>query len=89
MLLRNPCKNLNSYDNPFWGKSKEGPNSKKTRKGKIPKIVVSLSCSAKPLVARNPLGPKVVLKFRNVWKMFEGVYEDMCGVECLLMSIEG
>ena len=27
------------------------------RSGKIPKIVVSLSCSAKPLVARNPLGP--------------------------------
>ena len=21
MLLRNPCKNLKSYDNPFWGKS--------------------------------------------------------------------
>ena len=28
------------------------------RSGKIPKIVVSLSCSAKPLVARNTLGPK-------------------------------
>ena len=55
MLLRNPCKNLKSYDNPFWGKSKEGKTNKSE---KIPKIVVSLSCSAKPLVARNTLGPK-------------------------------
>ena len=26
MLLRNPCKNLKSYDNPFWGKSNGGNN---------------------------------------------------------------
>ena len=58
MLLRNPCKNVKSYDNPFWGKSREGPPS---IRGKIPKIVVSLSCSAKPLVARNALGPKEFL----------------------------
>ena len=60
MLLRNPCKNLKSYDNPFWGKSKEGTNTKK-KIVKIPKIVVSLSCSAKPLVAHNTLGPKFPL----------------------------
>ncbi len=29
-----------------------------TRCGKIPKIMAYLSCSAKPLVAHNPLGPK-------------------------------
>ena len=61
MLLRSPCKNLKSYDNPFWGKSKEGPKKKKNNNKmwkKLPKIVAYLSCSAKPLVARNPLGPK-------------------------------
>ena len=61
MLLRNPCKNLKSYDNPFWGKRNAGKKKKKNNNkkyGKIPKIVVSLSCSAKPLVARNTLGPK-------------------------------
>ena len=46
MLLRNPCKNLESYDNPFWGKSKEGNKKKRKEKreksGKIPKIVVTL-----------------------------------------------
>merc|ERR1712074_51322 len=34
LLLRNPCKNLKSYDNPFWGKSKEGKNNNKNRKVK-------------------------------------------------------
>ena len=63
MLLRNPCKNLKSYDNPFWAKSKEGNNSSTNKNGKIPKIVVSLSCSANPLVARNTLGPIVATTF--------------------------
>ena len=36
MLLRNPCKNSKSYDNPFWGKSKEG--NKKKRKEKKRKV---------------------------------------------------
>ena len=58
MLLRNPCENLKSYDNPFWGKSTEGKKRKKKKSEKIPKIMAYLSCSAKPLVARNTLGPK-------------------------------
>merc|ERR1712074_47338 len=37
LLLRNPCKNLKSYDNPFWGKSNAGKNNNK-KYGKIPKI---------------------------------------------------
>ena len=32
--FRSPCKNLKSYDNPFWVKSKEGKKCEK-----IPKIV--------------------------------------------------
>ena len=28
MLVRNACKNLKSYDNPFWGKSNAGKNKK-------------------------------------------------------------
>ena len=56
--FRSPCKNLKSYDNPFWDKSKEVPRRPRPRFEKIPKIVAYLSCSAKPLVARNPLGPK-------------------------------
>ena len=58
-LVRSPCKNLKFYDIPFWGKSKEGnknTKNKNTRK-KLPKIVAYLSCSAKLLVACNPLGP--------------------------------
>ena len=39
MLLRNPCKNSKSYVNPFWGKSN---GSKKKKRRKIPKIVVTL-----------------------------------------------
>ena len=35
-LRKNPYKKLKSYDNPFWGKSKEG--KKKTRKEKSEKI---------------------------------------------------
>ena len=31
-LVRSPCKNLKSYDNPFWGKSKEGPNNNTKKK---------------------------------------------------------
>ena len=31
MLLRNPCKNLKSYDNPFW---KNGDNGRKKEKRK-------------------------------------------------------
>ena len=69
MLLRNPCKNLKSYDNPFWGKSNAGNKNKNKNKNKkcekIPKIMAYLSCSAKPLVARNPLGPKEVKKYQK------------------------
>merc|ERR1712105_307639 len=57
LLLRNPCKNLKSYDNPFWGKSKEGKKKEKKTSEKIPKIMAYLSCSAKLLVARNTLRP--------------------------------
>jgi hypothetical protein len=28
LLLRSPCKNLESYDNPFWGFSNGGKNKK-------------------------------------------------------------
>ena len=31
----NPCENLKSYDNPFWGKSKEGNKKKNNKSGKI------------------------------------------------------
>jgi hypothetical protein len=29
LLLRSPCKNLEPYDNPFWGFSNGGNNNKK------------------------------------------------------------
>ena len=32
LLLRSPCKNLKSYDNPLWGKGRGGNNKKKKRK---------------------------------------------------------
>ena len=58
-----PCKNLKSYDNPFWGKSNKVWKSADILPEEcgyifVMKIMVSLSCSAKPLVARNTLGPK-------------------------------
>ena len=34
LLLRSPCKNLKSYDNPLWGKSREGKKKKKKKKKK-------------------------------------------------------
>ena len=34
MLLRNPCKNLKSYDNPFWKNSDDGRKKKKKKKKK-------------------------------------------------------
>ena len=57
MLLRNPCKNLKSYNNPFWGKSK-GTKKKirKEKRRKIPKIVATTFAAAKP-PAQRPLGP--------------------------------
>ena len=51
MLLRNPCKNLKSYDNPFWGKSNGGKKKekKKEKRRKIPKIVVITFAAANRL----------------------------------------
>ena len=37
MLLRSPCKNLEPYDNPFWGFS-NGGNKKKKKKNKKKKF---------------------------------------------------
>jgi hypothetical protein len=42
LLVRTQCKNLKSYDNPFWGKSEEGKKKKK-RKGKITTFVCASS----------------------------------------------
>ena len=42
MLLRSPCKNLKSYNNPFW-KNSEGGGGKK-RKEKKSMIIVVPSC---------------------------------------------
>ena len=47
MLLRNPCKNLKSYDNPFWKNSEGGRKKKKERKKEKEKksmIIVVPSC---------------------------------------------
>ena len=50
MALRNPCKNLKSYDNPFWknsdGGRKKGRKKKERRKKKEKKsmIIVVPSC---------------------------------------------
>ena len=51
MLLRNPCKNLKSYDNPFWknsddGRKKEKEKEKKKKKKEEKKsmIIVIPSC---------------------------------------------
>jgi hypothetical protein len=54
LLLRNPCKNLKSYDNPFWGKSNGTKKKKKKKKRekkrrKIPKIVVTTFAAANRL----------------------------------------
>jgi len=47
LLLRNPCKNLKSYDNPFW-KNSEGGGKKEERKKeeeeKKSMIIVVPSC---------------------------------------------
>ena len=48
MLLRNPCKNLKSYDNPFWGKS-NGGNKNNNKRRKLPKIVVTTFAAANRL----------------------------------------
>jgi hypothetical protein len=34
LLLRSPCKNLEPYDNPFWGFSNSGKNKKMKKYGK-------------------------------------------------------
>jgi hypothetical protein len=39
ILVRSPCKNLNSYDNPFWDFSNGGNNN--TKSGIISKIVAT------------------------------------------------
>ena len=47
MLLRNPCKNLKSYNNPFWKNSDDGRRKKEERKKKEEKksmIKVVPSC---------------------------------------------
>ena len=49
MLLRSPCKNLKSYDNPFWGKSNGTKKKKKEKRIKIPKIVVTTFAAANRL----------------------------------------
>ena len=43
LLLRNPCKNLKSYDNPFWKNSDEGREGER-KKGKKSMIIVVPSC---------------------------------------------
>ena len=59
LLLRRPCENLKSYDNPFWGKSKEG-KKKKNKCEKIPKIV-AYSCF--DTVCTAPLGLIIIACF--------------------------
>ena len=51
MLLRNRCKNLKSYDNPFWVKSNgtKKKRRKEKKKKKIPKIVVTTFAAANRL----------------------------------------
>ena len=62
MLVRNPCKNLKSYDNPLCQFSNGGNNNKnnknKKKSGKIPKIVAYGAFDE--TVCTAPLGPKSV-----------------------------
>ena len=45
MLLRNPCKNLKSCDNPFWKNSDDGrKNERKREREKKTMIIVVPSC---------------------------------------------
>merc|ERR1712148_129881 len=46
LLLRNPCKNLKSYDNPFWKNSDDGRKRKrkKEKEEKKSMIIVVPSC---------------------------------------------
>ena len=57
MLVRNPCKNLKSYDNPLCQFSNGGNKNKNNKKsGKIPKIVAYGAFDE--TVCTAPLGPK-------------------------------
>ena len=58
MLVRNPCKNLKSYDNPLCQFSNGGKKKKKNnnKSGKIPKIVAYGAFDE--TVCTAPLGPK-------------------------------
>ena len=65
MLVRNPCKNLKSYDNPLCQFSNGGNNKNKNKKnknnnksGKIPKIVAYGAFDE--TVCTAPLGPTLL-----------------------------
>ena len=65
LLLRSPCKNLKSYGNPLWGKSRGGKN-KNTKRKKICKIVATFvfasSHGQRTHSARTKI-PKIVATF--------------------------
>ena len=79
MLLRNPCKNLKSYHNPFWKNSDGGEREKrKERKKEEEKksmIIVVPSCLKDADGARTRSDQNSAI-FRYIWA-YSGIFRKI------------
>ena len=82
MLLRNPCKNLKSYDNPFWKNSDDGRKKEKEKEKEEKKsmIIVVPSClkDADGARTRSDQHCKIYHKSEYVWFYYDGKADMVC-----------